>query len=615
MKKITTVFLVLFFAVICRGQTETPDSVAYHPLDSLQHAIDMSLSSLKMQRGDLTFRGDYLQEDPYRLRIVNAYMKEPLRTIDYADSLLTFGALTDFRLRGFFSSKASEVKRANSSKLIEKDGRLFERADSLLGSDLSSLLKGILYLARGVDPDNWPGFEKYSRAQKDSLVEGFTLLMEENIDDEFKTVEQLDSVAQYEDRWAERLINLAENSRGRGKIIDEFISLLDYSLGRSPSIPPSAYNYSIQTDYGKIAIGDTSANKYDGDYFVIIDPGGNDSYALSFSGYGHQTYIVDLSGNDSYSMPPDRVSPYFFGGNMIVDFGGDDYYDGGSHFLGAGLFGVGILWDKSGNDRYFGDTFTQGAGCFGVGILRDDAGNDSYHAALFGQGFGFVDGIGILWDISGNDTYFAGGRYKDILRYKDHYLSLSQGFAYGIRPKMSGGIGLLVDKGGNDSYISDIFGQGSSYWYGLGILADSSGNDQYISFQYAQGAGTHMTVGILLDILGDDVYSAKGVSQGCGHDRSAGMLIDLDGDDCYNAYDLSQAAGSANGLGFLADIRGKDTYIVRSTDNTQGFGQERRDYGSIGIFIDLGGLDGYAGGPGRDSTWWSDSKWGVGIDQ
>jgi hypothetical protein len=89
----------------------------------------------------------------------------------------------------------------------------------------------------------------------------------------------------------------------------------------------------------------------------------------------------------------------------------------------------------------------------------------------------------------------------------------------------------------------------------------------------------------------------------------------LNGNDNYIAYDLSQGAGSANGFGFLADIRGNDTYIVRSDKNTQGFGQVRRDYGSIGIFIDRGGKDGYSGGVGRDSTWWSDSNWGVGIDQ
>ncbi|HBC46218.1 MAG TPA: hypothetical protein DEO84_04900, partial [candidate division Zixibacteria bacterium] len=451
--------------------------------------------------------------------------------------------------------------------------------------------------------------------QQESLAEGFTLLLEENVEDEFRSVDALDSIAQYEDAWAQKLIALANGCRGRGKIVDAYLELLSSSLAGVPDIPKTARRLTINTQYGDIVIGDTTNNKYDGELFAVIDPGGDDTYNLKYAGIGHQTYIIDLVGKDTYNLPQNRISPYFFGSNMIVDMAGDDTYNAGSWTLGAGLFGVGILWDRAGNDRYFGDTFTQGAGCFGVGILRDDGGNDFYQAALYAQGFSFVDGIGILTDSSGNDCYYAGGKYKDILRYKDHYLSLSQGFSYGIRPKMSGGLGLLVDQSGNDIYVADIFGQGASYWYGLGVLADGGGNDQYLAFQYAQGAGTHMTLGILYDISGDDNYTSKGVSQGCGHDRAAGLLIDLNGNDNYVAYDLSQGAGSANGLGFIADIRGNDTYIVRSDKNTQGFGQVRRDYGSVGIFIDRGGKDGYSGGVGRDSTWWSDSKWGVGIDQ
>jgi hypothetical protein len=606
--------LVLVFAMTSFGQAP-PDTIPFRPLDSLRVAVDMSLHSLKMHPGDLTFRPDYLEEDAYRLPVINIYMNEPLRSVDYAGATLGFNTFSDYRLNGLFNSRTADVKRSKAAKIDEKDNRLFARADSLLKPQLSSFLKGLLYLARGVDPNHWPAFAKYSKAGMDSLVEGFTLLLEEKVEDEFRSVDELDSIAQYEDRWAEKLLILAENARGRGKIIEEFIPLLDTVLASPIRIPASACGLTIQTDYGKIVVGDTSNNTYNGEIFIAVDPGGDDTYNIRVKGTGHQTYIIDYSGNDSYDLPRQRISPYFFGASMVVDFAGDDSYAAGSFSVGAGLFGVGILWDKAGNDRYFGDTFTQGAGCFGVGILRDDSGNDSYHGALFAQGFGFVDGIGILQDNSGNDSYFAGGKYKDILRYKDHYLSLSQGFAYGIRPKMSGGIGLLLDKAGNDVYISDIFGQGSSYWYGLGLLADGSGNDQYISFQYAQGAATHMTVGLLYDAQGDDVYSAKGVSQGCGHDRAAGLLVDLDGNDSYNAYDLSQAAGSANGLGLLADIRGSDAYIVRSDQNTQGFGQPRRDYGSIGIFIDLGGRDGYAGGVGHDSTWWTDSKWGVGIDR
>jgi hypothetical protein len=586
----------------------------------MQASLNDALKALIMTRGDLTFRGDYLEPDSYRLALIDDIMNDPLRAIDYTRDRLDLTRFSDLKYDRLLKSEGNRLAPLQPSGSQKPFAGLFTRADTLkLGAELVSLLDRLMTLAYDVNPQNWWRFRQYSQAQRDSLIEGFTLLLEENVDDEFRSVDELDSIAQYEDQWAQKLVALANGCQGRGRIADEFCDLLSSSAltesDASRMIPAAARLHTVNSPYGKIVIGDSTDNVYAGNLFIIIDPGGNDTYNVVLDGVGRQTYIIDLSGDDTYNMPKNRISPYFSGADMIVDFEGDDVYDAGSWTLGAGLLGVGILWDKKGNDKYFGDTFTQGAGCFGMGILRDDGGNDFYHAALYSQGFGFVDGIGILLDSAGNDTYFAGGKYKDILRYNDHYLSLSQGFAYGLRPKMSGGIGLLIDKSGNDFYISDIFGQGASYWYGLGILADGGGNDLYASFQYAQGAATHMTVGILYDVSGDDVYSAKGVSQGCGHDRAAGILVDLDGNDSYSAYDLSQAAGSANGLGILADIRGNDAYIVRSDQNTQGFGQPRHDYGSIGIFLDLGGKDGYAGGPAQDSTWWSDSKWGVGVDR
>jgi hypothetical protein len=613
--KIATLLVLLIFP-LAWGQAPTSDSIPYNAVDSLQKAIDMSLLSMKMYRGDLTFRGDYLEEDPYRFTMIDDYMKAPLNLIGYAGSIVDLHAFPGMKYESMLQqSEKAEPLQVTSEMMRRADSLLSRKNKTALGPNLTQIVEQLLSLAAITDPQNWPQYMKYSPAQRDSLAYGFMLLLEENVDDEFRTVDQLDSIANYEDDWAQQLIRLADGCQGRGRIVDPYLDFLSSLGNERPIFPASSRNLRITTPYGVIIIGDTTASIFNGDPLIVIDPGGDDVYNLQYSGTGHQTYIIDFGGNDTYNLPRNRISPFTFGANLIVDFNGDDTYDAGSWTLGAGMFGVGILWDKSGNDKYYGDTFTEGAGCFGVGILRDDSGNDSYQGALYAQGFGFVDGIGILTDSSGNDSYFAGGKYKDILRYKDHYLSLSQGFAYGIRPKMSGGIGLLIDESGNDVYVSDIFGQGSSYWYSLGVLADGGGNDHYVSFQYAQGAATHMTLGVLYDVSGDDNYSSKGVSQGCGHDRAAGMLIDLNGNDNYVAYDLSQGAGSANGLGLIADIRGNDAFVVRSDKNTQGFGQERRDYGSIGIFIDLGGKDGYAGGVGRDSTWWSDSHWGAGIDR
>jgi hypothetical protein len=148
------------------------------------------------------------------------------------------------------------------------------------------------------------------------------------------------------------------------------------------------------------------------------------------------------------------------------------------------------------------------------------------------------------------------------------------------------------------------------------MLYDKAGNDQYISHQYAQGNGTHMSLGILRDDAGNDIYRAYGVSQGCGHDYSLGWLQDRAGDDLYATFDLGHGAGQANGMGVLTDLLGNDRYYVMLGRNTQGYGNPRREYGSIGVFLDLDGDDKYDGN-GSNNRFWTlpGSKWGGGLDK
>ncbi len=201
-----------------------------------------------------------------------------------------------------------------------------------------------------------------------------------------------------------------------------------------------------------------------------------------------------------------------------------------------------------------------------------------------------------------------------MIRYEDHHLTLGQGFGYGSRPDLSGGIGLLHDLAGNDSYSADIYGQGAAYWWALGALVDRAGNDRYTAWQYAQGAGIHLAAGLLLDLGGQDVYVSRGVSQGCGHDLALGMLLDQAGDDSYLAWDLSQGAGSANGTGLLLDEAGNDLYAMRGMRKHRAFGDPRRRTGSLGLFADLEGQDHYLGHGGDDSLW-VESFRGTGLDE
>jgi hypothetical protein len=373
-------------------------------------------------------------------------------------------------------------------------------------------------------------------------------------------------------------------------------------------------------EFGNVVVGGSGENTYTGNFLYLMDIGGNDRYRLNSSwpksaaeihnpgnggdpvncGAGWRC-LIDMAGDDQYlGLENGALAGAFLGATLLVDQQGDDTYRAASFDLGCGWLGVGVLADRDGNDIYSGDTGVMGAAALGLGLLLDEAGTDLYRAHLYAQGFGYIAGIGILADRRGSDIYAAQPKYTDILRYEDHSLSLSQGFAIGARPDYSGGIGILHDAAGNDSYLADIYGQGSAYWYSLGLLLDENGNDRYDAYQYSQGAGIHLAVGYLLDQGGNDSYSAHGVGQGCGHDLAFGLLQDDSGNDRYSCDDLSQGAGSANGIGMLLDLTGQDGYLSKGA-TAPAYGNPRRNFGSVGLLADGAGQDYYSspGGPGE----------------
>ena len=615
--------------------------ITYSNSDSLKIvALDEALKCIKMKKEDLTFRNDYLEVDAFRLKMIDQLMKDPLEITSFSEKVAVnldqSEDLPSALLKDGFKYIISKSNKADSLEVFElKEELKIEPSEELfLKKNLKKtdklpekLREAIRYLYFGLSKADkgWKDtLGELSSEEIDSLKNYFPILILEDVMDEFKSVEEMDKEQKYEEKLTKDLIHLAEKFKLEKaysqnielcKMVEKAISILNEYLSTSPKIKSNENDMIIttKTEYGEIVVGGFGSSVYKGNPRIIIDLGGDDQYNLTSS--EGSSVVLDLGGNDTYiSLGDYNIGSGFFGTGILIDKSGDDNYMGRNFSLGTGLFGVGILIDEEGNDKYFGDIFTQGAGSFGIGILSDLQGADQYNGALYAQGFGFVSGFGALIDSSGNDSYFAGGKYKDILRYKDHYLSLSQGFAYGLRPIMSGGFGFLCDFSGNDIYISDIFGQGASYWWGLGSLIDFSGNDKYISYQYAQGAATHMTLGLLLDKSGDDDYISHGVSQGCGHDLACGILEDQSGNDNYLSFDLSQGAGSANGLGIQMDYQGDDSYLVTLKSNTQGYGNPRREYGSIGIFLDLSGKDKYSGN-GEDNTWWTTpSMWGVGVD-
>ncbi|MBI3089925.1 MAG: PDZ domain-containing protein [Candidatus Tectomicrobia bacterium] len=369
-----------------------------------------------------------------------------------------------------------------------------------------------------------------------------------------------------------------------------------------------------ETPAGLVLVGDEGPNLYRRDAAFILDLGGDDVY-LNNAGASRPgmpvTMVVDLDGDDLYGAargggeegPAQGAG--CLGVGLLIDLAGNDRYIGGRLAQGAGCLGVGLLLDAAGDDTYEGNEFVQGYGLFGIGMLIDEGGWDAYRAAGFAQGASMTGGLGALVEMAGNDVYVAGGRDADFRDPAKATTSFSQGFSIGARPRgehpgAAGGIGLLADFSGHDTYVADYFGQGASYWYGLGILYDGAGNDRYLAGRYAQGAGVHFSLGALLDEGGDDRYEARvGVSQGLGHDQAFGLLADAEGEDVYQAGWLAQGAGSANGVGLLLDLGGKDQALIG--ERGLGWGEAPAAGASAGIVLKIGGgLAGQRGaGPGE----------------
>jgi hypothetical protein len=357
------------------------------------------------------------------------------------------------------------------------------------------------------------------------------------------------------------------------------------------------------TPSGRCVIGGPGPNRYTGDFAFILDVGGDDVYDLPACKPGHLRFIADMEGNDIYTGAQSAASGVGCL-DVLVDVKGDDTYRGSRWSQGSACLGVGVLVDYAGNDVYTSHWASQGAAFLGIGLLYDHSGDDHYISDVYSQGFGYAKGFGMLLDRDGNDSYRAGWKYPDARWPNRAHLSMSQGFGYGMRPWSTGvgtdgGIGLLSDRHGDDTYDADYFSQGGSYWYALGILHDWQGADRYNAGQYSQGSGIHLSFGALLDDQGDDSYDAYAwLEQGNAHDWSAGALEDYDGNDTYRSSGASQGCGFFVSFAYLLDAHGDDRYYCKITDttNSQGGGNyiPPRNSGSLGILMDLGkGDDAY----------------------
>jgi hypothetical protein len=386
----------------------------------------------------------------------------------------------------------------------------------------------------------------------------------------------------------------------------------------------------IVTPAGKIVIGGKGNNVYHLDKMkdvnVVIDLGGDDTYYEGTCNLERPVLIIiDLKGNDVYrGSHPGIQGGAVLGISMLLDVEGDDVYEAADVAQGSCLGGAGILIDYAGNDRYRGTKRVQGQALGGVGILLDRAGNDDYHAALWAQGFGGPLGFGLLEDIQGKDHYYVGGAYRNSYYPETPgYEGWGQGVGAGIRQCACGGIGVLLDGGGDDVYEFDYMGHGGGYWLGLGFARDFAGNDRRLGatlrafdggprtqerFQrFGTGFGCHYAMGFCFDDEGNDTYDGTIMGLGFGWDLSLGVLCDFAGNDRYEATGGgTQGNGAEGSIGILFDCDGDDVYLGYG----QGYANPNVSYhpasecgGNFSFLIDWGGKNTFGSGASNNGIY------------
>ena len=585
------------------------------PKEKPATALDMLLSTLSLERQDLGINRPIAHNDPFLLHKVTLFLNSPTQINSFAgycetalnkeprslSSLIAFAAdVMEMKVR----TDAEKMKKVPCKEFSTLPGPLRDAVEDIYSSLLS---------AKAVFEES---LKELTPAERHFITKMFAELLLSKAPGAILTRRQEQDLNEKALSLAGRVNRqkMIEGALMVSEAIDRVLTILsaeNISLLR-PEF--TGDQITINTAAGEIIIGGFGSNRYTGSMpALLIDVGGDDAY--SFMGYNPLSVIIDVSGNDTYASAGSAAyGAGIMGMGFLVDRAGDDRYSAQNSSFGTGFFGAGVLLDEQGDDVYSGQTLAEGAGAFGLGILCDWQGDDLYQGAMYSQGFGFTGGCGLLIDYTGADRIISRGGVADFREKSGAYQTCSQGFGQGFRGFAAGGVGILYNGEGDDSYDGSYFCQGSSYWLSIGLLIDNNGNDRYQARRYSEGAGVHSSIGALIDRMGNDSYTSWAVSQGCGHDFSIGMLWDSQGNDRYSAEWLSQGSGNDSGRGILIDEQGDDTYAA-GTQGTQGCGifDPRRDEPSIGILVDGSGNDTFKGN-GKNNNVWTCGRIGGGID-
>ncbi len=385
------------------------------------------------------------------------------------------------------------------------------------------------------------------------------------------------------------------------------------------------------TRQGLIVVGGPGPNVYrldaNREIVAVVDLGGDDRYQEGTVGEDRPVLVLlDRSGNDLYAGTGMGIQGGAAGGvSVLLEGGGDDRYEAVDLAQGSCLAGVGLLADAGGNDSYRGDRRVQGHATGGIGLLWEGGGDDAFRGALLAQGTGGPLGFGLLTDLAGHDRYFAGGKYPGDYDDSPGFSGWSQGVGAGPRGSGNGGIGVLLDGGGDDVYEYDYFCHGGGYWFAVGIARDFGGHDARIGstrenwdgtprrekpfVRWGPAFGCHYAMGFLLDDKGDDTYTGNTGGVCFSWDIAVAVLCDSQGDDTYKGGGGGGDA-SQSSIALLFDGAGHDLYQVPRpgwADSGSAYHAEIGSNSNFALALDFSGQDnwgcGLSNGQSRAQGW------------
>ncbi len=368
-------------------------------------------------------------------------------------------------------------------------------------------------------------------------------------------------------------------------------------ITQTPQLPPVQWR--TETPWGTVLVDTTGQDNHHrlARPYLVLDVGGNDRYDFTAPADGTPPGIrllLDHGGHDRYRShaPGSDPSGAVLGYALLWDTEGDDDYRAGWLAQGAAVLGAAMHIDDAGHNRYHATGMAQGFALAGDALLLGSPGDDDHRALTLSQASAGPQGRALLLEPGGNDRYHLGNAVLvwPSSQLPDHNASMGQGAGFGAAG--GGGLALLIDAAGDDSYNAHVFAQGTGLRQGLGALVDLGGQNRHHAAWYAMGAAAHQGVGLLWAAgAGDDRYEASHVTaMGAGHDAAVGLLVDGGGHDRFVLGDLGLGAAHDGGHGVLVRSGGSASY--RFTGATcRGLGKtynsaEAPSAEGVGVFAD-----------------------------